>query len=340
MNPGNASPIADLPSLITSGIRPLICIVGPTAVGKSQVAIHLAKIWETAVLTADSRQVYREMDIGTDKPSMDERQGVPHGLIDLVAPDQPFNVGEYRRRALWEIDRLYQEARLPLVVGGTGLYIRTLVHGLWDGPTADWNFRRQLEREAAELGAGVLHRRLASVDPESAARLHERDLVKVIRALEVHHLLGHPLSEAHRRHGFAERPFRAVVIGLLRERDALYRRVDARVDDQLAKGLVEETRRLLVEGYDRHLSSMKGLGYRQIAGYIAGEYDFAEAVRRLKRDTRRFAKRQLTWFRREPHIEWCSVGEAELPEAVAARISQRVRDFLEALTLERFSTAC
>ena len=325
---------------MTASLRPLVVLVGPTAVGKSQVAIHLAKAWETEILTADSRQVYRGMNIGMDKPSMEERQGVPHRLIDLVEPDQPFNVGEYRRRAVAEIDRLYGLARLPLVVGGTGLYIRALLRGLWEGPAADWNFRRQLEREADELGTGALHRRLAAVDPESAVRLHERDLAKIIRALEVHHLLGRPLSDAHRRHGFAERPFAALVIGLLRDRQALYRRIDARVDAQLDKGLVEETRRLLADGYGRDLGSMKGLGYRQIAGYLEGEYDFAEAVRRLKRDTRRFAKRQLTWFRKESGIEWLPVAENELPEAVAARISQRMRDFLQTLRVERFSAAC
>jgi tRNA dimethylallyltransferase len=316
-----------------------VVIVGPTAVGKSQVGIHLAQAWGTEVLTADSRQVYRGMDIGMDKPTLEERQGVPHRLIDLVPPDQPFNVGEYRRQALMEIERLHREGRIPLIVGGTGLYVRALLRGLWEGPPADWDFRRTLEREASAHGPDVLHRRLVEVDPESAARLHERDLVKIIRALEVHHLLGRPLSEAHRRHAFAERPFTPLVIGLIRDRPALYRRVDERVEAQLDKGLVEETRHLLAMGYGRHLGSMKGLGYRQIAGYLAGEYDFGEAVRRLKRDTRHFAKRQMTWFRKEPGIQWICVQEGEQPATVAAQISQRMRDFLRSLTPERFSAA-
>lgn len=310
------------------GLKPLVVLVGPTAVGKSQVAIHLAKALETEVLTADSRQVYRGMDIGMDKPTLQERRGVPHRLIDLVDPDQPFNVGEYRRRALKEIERLYQEGRLPLIVGGTGLYIRALLRGLWDGPGADWTFRKDLEQVASRDGLSSLHRRLAQVDPVSAARLHENDVVKIIRALEVHHLLGQPMSEIHRRHAFGERPFRALLIGLMRDRKALYRRVDERVDVELAKGLVEETRRLLAQGYGRHLGSMKGLGYRQIAGHLAGEYDFEEAVRRLKRDTRHFAKRQLTWFRKEPEIEWLAVGESEPPDATAVRIVQKVAEFL------------
>lgn len=307
---------------------PLLVIVGPTAVGKSRVAVHLAKRLGTEVLTADSRQVYRGMDIGMDKPTPEERQGVPHRLIDLVAPDQPFNVGEYRRQAMAEIDRLHREGRLPLVVGGTGLYVRALVRGLWEGPQADWSLRRRLEHEASLHGAESLHRRLAEVDPESAVRLHPHDLVKVIRALEVHHLSGRPLSEAHRRHGFARQPFATLLIGLTRPRPELYRRVDERVDVQLAQGLVEETRRLLAAGFSRHLGSMKGLGYRQIAGYLAGEYDFDEAVRRLKRDTRHFAKRQLTWFRKEPGIEWWTLEEHDAADGIAARLEARVRRFL------------
>lgn len=317
--------------------RPLVVLLGPTAVGKSQVAISLAKTWGTEVLAADSRQVYRGMDIGMDKPTLEERQGVPHRLIDLVDPDQRFNVGEYRRLALVEIARLHEEDRLPLVVGGTGLYIRALLRGLWEGPSADWDFRQQLEREAEQHGVDVLHQRLARVDPESAARLHKRDLVKIIRALEVYHLSGESLSDAHRRHAFAEQPFRAITIGLTRERGALYRRVDERVEAQLAKGLVEETRRLLDQRYGRQLGSMKGLGYRQISGYLAGEYDFQEAVRRLKRDTRHFAKRQLTWFRREPGIEWLQLGEDETASAVAERIDRRVRQILQIQQVERSS---
>jgi len=326
--PSVASPITHHPSPITVNRPPLLVIVGPTAVGKSQVAVHLARALGTEVLTADSRQVYRGMDIGMDKPTPEERQGVPHRLIDLVGPDEPFNVGEHRRRALVEIERLHRADLLPLVVGGTGLYVRALLRGLCEGPQADWSFRRQLEGEAREQGPDSLHRRLACVDPVSAARLHPRDLVKIVRALEVQHLLGRPLSEVHRGHGFAEAPFSPLVIGLIRDREALYRRVNERVDAQLAKGLLEETRRLLAQGYGRQLGSMKGLGYRQMAGYLAGEYDFQEAVRRLKRDTRHFAKRQLTWFRKEPAIEWLLVEEHETSASVAARIEGLVRGFL------------
>jgi tRNA dimethylallyltransferase len=310
--------------------HPIVALVGPTAVGKSEVAIRVAQGLGTEVLTADSRQIYRGMDIGTDKPSMAERHGVPHRLIDLVDPDAPFNVGMFRRRALDEIDRLYGDEKMPLVVGGTGLYVRALLYGLWDGPAADWDFREQLEREANVDGNDHLHRALSRVDPMLAQRLHPHDRVKIIRALEVHHLCGRPLSELHQGHGFAEAHFTPCLIGLVRDREALYRRIDARVDVQLERGLVDETSRLLANGYGRQLGSMKGLGYRQMAGYLAGEYDYAEAVRVLKRDTRHFAKRQLTWFKKESHVTWVSIGEHETADQVAARILRVVEGFFRA----------
>ena len=318
--------------------KPLVVIVGPTAAGKSQIAILVAKALGTEVLTADSRQVYRGMDIGTDKPTAAERQGVPHRLIDLVDPDQPFNTGEFRRQAVTEIARLHHEGRVPLLVGGTGLYVRTVLRGLWEGPPADWEFRQSLEREAGVKGADWLYRRLVQVDPESARRLHPNDRVKIVRALEVHHLLGRPLSEEHKRHAFADTPFVPLLIGLTRERTALYRRVDDRVELELAKGLVEETKQLMDRGYGRQLGSMKGLGYKQMAGYLAGDYDYDEAVRRLKRDTRRFAKRQMTWFRKEPGMQWRSVEDTESPAQVAERIVGEVRRFLAQLDADKLTS--
>lgn len=319
--------------------KPLVVLVGPTAVGKSGIAILVAKALGTEVLTADSRQVYRGMDIGTDKPSETERQGVPHRLIDLVDPDEPFNTGEFRRLAVAEITRLHRAGKVPLLVGGTGLYVRTVLRGLWEGPPADWEFRRSLERQAKAKGADWLYRQLVQVDPESARRLHPNDRVKIIRALEVHHLLGRPLSDEHKRHAFAETPFAPLLFGLTRERASLYRRVDDRVELELAKGLLEETKRLMDRGYGRHLGSMKGLGYKQMAGYLAGDYDYDEAVRRLKRDTRHFAKRQMTWFRKEPGIRWLSIEETDTAAQVADRIVGEVRQFLRTLNDQTGSPA-
>ena len=311
--------------------KPVVVIMGPTAVGKSRVAVEVAKAFETEVLTADSRQVYRGMDVGTDKPSREERQAVPHRLIDLVNPDESFNAGLYRRQAIDEIERLYRDSRLPLVVGGTGFYVRTLLKGLCDAPPADPDVREVLWREAKDQGYDRLYARLVEVDPAVAARLHPRDESKVIRALEVFQLSGRRMSEFQREHGFAERPFSALIIGLNRDRAALYRRIEERIDWQLAHGLIEETRQLLAQGCQRTSAAMKGLGYRQVAEHLAGEYDGAEMVRRFKRDTRHFSKRQMTWFRKEPGIQWLMIEESETVQHTAARVIGQVDRFLTTL---------
>jgi len=311
--------------------QPVVVIVGPTAVGKSRVAVEVAKAFETEVLTADSRQVYRGMDIGTDKPATEERQAVPHRLIDLVNPDESFNAGLYRLQAIDEIERLYRDCRLPLVVGGTGLYIRTLLKGLCDAPQADPIVRASLWQEAEDLGHDRLYARLVDVDPVAAARLHPRDESKVIRALEVYQLSGRRMSEFQQEHGFAERRFSALMIGLSRDRDALYRRIGERIDWQLTHGLIEETKQFLAQGYQRDSAAMKGLGYRQVAEHLAGEYDVAEMVRRFKRDTRHFSKRQMTWFRKEPGIQWLAIEESESVQRTAARVIEQVDRFLTTL---------
>jgi len=311
--------------------KPVVVVVGPTAVGKSRIAIEVAKAFETEVLTADSRQVYRGMNIGTDKPIIEERQAVPHRLIDLVSPDESFNAGLYRRQAVDEIERLYRDRRLPLVVGGTGLYVRTLLKGLCDAPPADPIVRAALRQEAKDQGHDRLYARLVAVDPVAAARLHPRDESKVIRALEVYQLSGRRMSEFQQEHGFAERPFSALVIGLNRDRNALHRRIEERIDWQLAHGLIEETKQLLAQGYQRGSAAMKGLGYRQVAEHLAGEYDLAEMVRRFKRDTRHFSKRQMTWFRKEPGIQWLTIEESESVRHTAEQVIGQVDRFLTTL---------
>jgi tRNA dimethylallyltransferase len=312
-------------------LKPLVVIVGPTAVGKSRIAIEVAKRFETEILTADSRQVYRGMDVGTDKPRKEDRQGISHQLIDLANPDESFNAGLFRRHAVEVIERLYQRRRLPLVVGGTGLYVRTLLQGLCEAPPADPTVRAQLQDEAREQGHDRFYARLVAVDPATASKLHPRDAAKGIRALEVHQLSGRPMSEFQQRHGFAERPFSALVIGLNRDRACLYRRIEERIDWQLANGLVQETQQLLDQGYRRDGAAMKGLGYRQVAAYLAGEYDHAEMVRRFKRDTRHFAKRQMTWFRHEPGVTWLMVEESESAGQTADHVIHRIDRFLATL---------
>lgn len=311
--------------------RPLVVLLGPTAVGKSAAGVHVAKRYGTEILTADSRQVYRGMDIGTDKPSIDERHGVPHRLIDLVEPDEVFNTGRYRREALVEIERAFGEGRLPFVVGGTGLYIRTLVRGICEAPQADPEIRKELFRIVQAQGRDGLYAELVRVDPVTAAKLHPNDESKVIRALEVYRLSGVPLSSLQTRHAFQDTAFAALLIGLQRPKECLYHRIEARIDWQLFHGMIEETRALLAKGYGRELGSMKGLGYRHIAAHLAGEYDEAEMVRRFKQDTRHFAKRQITWFRKEPGIVWLPVEEHESTEGIADRVIGQIEQFLAAL---------
>jgi tRNA dimethylallyltransferase len=311
--------------------RPLVVLLGPTAVGKSRVAVPMARHFGTEVLAADSRQIYRGMDIGTDKPTPEERQGIPHRLIDLLNPDQAASTGWYRQKAVEEIARLYETRRLPLIVGGTGLYIRTLIRGLCAAPPADPAIRAELTERCRALGRDRLYADLVRVDPDTAARLHPNDESKVIRALEVFRLTGEPLSRAQERHAFQDRAFTPLLIGLHRPRQALYERIEARIDWQLRHGMIEETQQLLSRGYQRESGAMKGLGYRQVSAYLAGEYDYTEMVRRFKRDTRHFAKRQMTWFRKEPGIEWIEVEDGDALERTVHQVMARIDRFLTSL---------
>ena len=313
---------------IISAWKPVVAIVGPTAIGKSRIGIEVAKIFNTEILTADSRQVYRGMDIGTDKPSLAEQQNIPHRLIDLVDPDQSFNAGDFRRHAIQDIARLHRLGLLPLVIGGTGLYIRALLRGLCPGPPADWLIRSELAQEAKIQGPAFLYEKLQQVDPELAQRLHPNDQPKIQRALEVFRILGTPLSVIQRQHRFDEAPYPYLLIGLTMGRQTLYQRIETRVDWEIHKGLVEETQSLMNQGFSRELGSMKGLGYRQFSGFLAGDYSYEEAVRLLKRDTRHFAKRQMTWFQKESEIQWMTLEESDIPDRAAAKIVDHIYQFL------------
>jgi tRNA dimethylallyltransferase len=309
-----------------SNSAPIVVIVGATAVGKSDAAIELAAACGGEVISADSRQVYRGMEIGTAKPTAAQRARVPHHLIDVVAPDEPFNAGRFRALAADVIERLRSAGRMPIVVGGTGLYVRALVRGLWNGPAADWPLRRELLEQDRQR-PGALHERLARLDPDAAARIHAADLPKLVRALEVALTTGRPLSEHHRAHDSAG-GYAAVLLGLRRRRDDLYARIDLRVERMLAAGLVEEVSALRARGFGPELGAMKGLGYRQIVDHLEGRSTLAEAVARLKRDTRRYAKRQETWFRREPGIDWIELQPADGTAAAAAQLSARLERWL------------
>lgn len=301
--------------------KPWIILVGPTAVGKSAIAERLAQTLQTEIIVADSRQVYQQMDIGTDKPAPEARARLPRHLIDLVPPDRPFSAGMYKKFAEEKIAELTARGKSIFIEGGTGLYLKTLLYGLWEGPPADWTLRDRLLEEEREGGAGTLHRRLAEADPAAARRIHPRDLPKIVRALEVYQRVGRPISELHAAHRFDEpRKGSYRLIGLRRDRDDLYGRIARRIESQIARGLVEETARLLAAGYSPDLQSMRGLGYRQMIPHLQGRRTLQEAVALLERDTRHYAKRQMTWFRADPQIAWLDLRPEEPPEESAERI--------------------
>ncbi len=308
--------------------RSVIVLVGPTAVGKTELSLSLAEALDTEIVVADSRQVYRGMDIGTSKPTKAERRRVAHHLMDVAEPAEVYSAGRYQRAAIRAIKNIAARGRLPMLVGGTGLYVRAVIYGLWRGPRADWALRRRLEAESRRGGAGALHRRLMRVDPESAARLHPNDMRRIIRALEVYRLTGVPLSAHHARHGFRSRRYRPLVIGFRRDRQDLARRIEQRVDRMIEDGWVEEVERLLSSGVARDSPGMQGIGYRQIAGMLEGRSSLEETVARIKRETRRYAKRQMTWFRVDPAVVWVDLEPGRAAKSVKERILRRIRLFL------------
>ncbi|MEW5762386.1 MAG: tRNA (adenosine(37)-N6)-dimethylallyltransferase MiaA [Bacillota bacterium] len=305
---------------MNNGRRPLVVICGPTAVGKTEVGILVARRLGGEVVSADSMMVYRGMNIGTAKPTVEERQGVPHHLIDIVDPDTPFSVALYQHLAEKSIAAIHARGRLPLLVGGTGLYIRSVVDPYRFVAGPDPALRRRLMEEARLEGPEALHARLAAVDPVAAGRIHPHNVRRVIRALEVYHQTGKPISSFQDAGRETASKYLLWMFGLTMPREKLYRHIEERVDRMLAAGLVEEVQNLLKRGYRRHQVSMQALGYKEIAAYLEGELSLEEAVRLLKRNTRRFAKRQFTWFRRDPRIRWLDVDALGGPAGAAEEI--------------------
>lgn len=302
----------------------MAAIVGPTASGKSAFALRLASEFHGQIVSADSMQVYRRMDIGTAKPSPQERRGVPHHMIDILEPDQEYSAALFREQAEPIINRLHREGVPIFIAGGTGFYLKVLTHGLFHGPGADPQFRRELRERAAREGPGFLYQELLSLDPEAASRIERKDLFRIVRALEVYRQAGKPISRLQEEHGFREKPHKILKIGLFWNREDLCRRIDERVDRMIASGWVEEVRSLLEEGYSRELKSMKSIGYRHLAAYLDGETGIEEAISLVKRDTRRFAKRQMTWFRADAEIQWIFPEEDCFPA-----IREKIEIFFE-----------
>jgi tRNA dimethylallyltransferase len=307
---------------------PLLVIVGPTGVGKTAVAVRLAAAVSMEAVNADSRQVYRGMDIGTGKPTAAQRAALRHHLLDVVDPDQRYHVARFRDEALRALGEIRGRGKLPAVVGGTGLYVRGLLKGLHPAPAADPPLRRALEALAEARGVTALHERLRALDPAAADRLHPHDQVRIVRALEIAGARqraagpGEPPPPG----GWARAtpPFRLLMVGLTRPRPGLNRHLAHRVRDMVARGMMEEVRGLLGAGYDESQPGMNGIGYRQLCGVLRGRMRLEEAIRLTIRDTTRYAKRQMTWFARDPEVEWIDVEAAGGMEGAAEEIRKRI----------------
>ncbi len=295
--------------------RPLIILTGPTAVGKTAASIGLAKAVGGEIISADSMQVYRQMDIGSAKITKDEMQGIPHYLVDVLEPEEAFNVVRFQELAKEAMEEIFRNGHIPIVVGGTGFYIQALLYDIdFTENDSDLSFREELEKKAGEEGAESLHALLEKADPQAAAQIHPHNVKRVIRALEFNRKTGQKISEHNERERQKESPYNFAYFVLTDDRKALYERIDRRVDKMMEQGLLEEVRRLKDRGLPRDSVSMQGLGYKELFAYLEGEYPLEEAVRIIKRDTRHFAKRQLTWFRRERDVVWIDRQENEQDE--------------------------
>ncbi|RKJ45843.1 tRNA (adenosine(37)-N6)-dimethylallyltransferase MiaA [bacterium 1XD8-76] len=295
-------------------LRPLIVLTGPTAVGKTAVSIGFAKKVQGEILSADSMQVYRGMDIGSAKIGKEEMDGVPHHLLDILEPEEPFNVMLFQRLAKKAIEEIYDRGHIPILTGGTGFYIQSVLYDIAFTEETDTSVRDMLEQEAREKGAEYLHEKLAKVDWKTAENIHANNVKRVIRALEFYELNGYPLSEHNETERQKKSPhlFRYYVLN--EPREILYGRIEERVDRMLDEGLVEEVKALKKRGYTRDMVSMQGLGYKEILDYLSDFCTLEEAVDTIKKETRHFAKRQLTWFRREKETTWVEKGDFQNAE--------------------------
>jgi len=306
-----------------SNLRAIV-ICGPTGIGKTTFAIELAEAFHGEIIGADSMQVYRHMNIGTAKPTPQERAKIVHHMVGIIDPDEPFDAESYAAKAYQIIKMLTEQQILPLVAGGTGLYIKALEYGLVAAPPGDKALRNRLKSEAENLGTEALLRRLRQVDPMTADKLHPNDAYRIIRALEIFELTGQPISAIQARHQFQKKRLSTLKLGLKMERQALYDRIDRRVDLMISEGLLAEVKALLASGYASGLKSMQSIGYRHMTDYLSGRLNWAQAVDTMKRDTRRYAKRQFTWFRADKEIVW-----------IDPIFSPEVRD-----TVQKFMAGC
>ena len=314
--------------------KPLIILTGPTAVGKTKASISLAKAISGEIISADSMQVYKEMDIGSAKIRPEEMEGVPHYLVDALYPGEEFHVVRFQQMAKEAMDKIYAAGHIPIVVGGTGFYIQALLYDI-DFAENDGNtsFRIEMENYALEHGAESLHKKLQKVDPASADTIHANNVKRVIRALEFYHQTGKKISEHNEEERQKDSPYDFIYFVLNDERENLYNRINLRVDLMVQEGLLEEVKALKAKGYTKDMVSMQGLGYKEILDYLEGEISLDEAIYRIKRDTRHFAKRQITWFKRERNVTWINKQEFNYDED--AILMEMLIHIKEKLNIER-----
>lgn len=295
--------------------RPLIILTGPTAVGKTKASIGLAKAVGGEIISADSMQVYKEMDIGSAKIRTEEMDGVVHHLVDVLRPDEEFHVVRFQEMAKQAMEEIYRKGKIPILVGGTGFYIQAVLYDIdFSENNGDETYRKKLEAYAAEQGVERLHEQLKAVDPKAAEEIHANNVKKVIRALEYFHQTGQQISVHNEQQRQKKSPYQFAYFVLNDERAHLYERINLRVDQMMKDGLLEEVKHLQNKGYNRNMVSMQGLGYKEILAYLDGECTLDEAVAVIKRDTRHFAKRQITWFRREKDVIWLNKQEFDYNE--------------------------
>lgn len=307
--------------------KPLIILTGPTSVGKTALSIALAKAVDGEIISADSMQVYKYMDIGTAKITPEEMQGVPHYLIDELEPEEEFNVVRFQQLAKHYMKQIYQKNKIPILVGGTGFYIQAVLYDIdFTENDADTAYRKELEQLAVSKGEAYLHRLLQEADPESAASIHQNNVKRVIRALEYLHQTGERISDHNKEQQQKESPYEFCYLVLNKDRAKLYETINLRVDQMMEMGLLEEVKQLKAKGYSRDLVSMQGLGYKELMAYLEGEYSLEEAIEILKRDTRHFAKRQLTWFKREKDVVWVNKDQFQDTHALLNHILNLLRE--------------
>jgi tRNA dimethylallyltransferase len=294
----------------------ILVIVGPTGVGKTKVSLELANILNGEIVSLDSRQVYKYMDIGTAKPTKKEMQKVAHHLIDTVYPDEKFTAADYGRRAREAIKDIIERRKQPIVVGGSGLYLKALMMGFFQGPKADEELRERLREEELRLGLHHLFERLEKIDPKAALRIHPHDSVRIIRALEVYELTGKPITLLQEEGDYDPFEMNFVKVGLTLDRKKLYERIDRRVEKMISEGFLDEVQWLKEKGYSPELRAFKTVGYQELFSYLEGEIDFPEALERIKLNTRHYAKRQLTWFRKDKEIKWFDAERENLVEVI------------------------